>query len=102
MSSCNGRRVLLVDDDLFNREVIGIIAMSGADVATVESGFGALRLLEADRAFDVVFLDVRLYGINGCETASRIRRDGRRGDLPLVAVAACNVEGLRERCLDAG
>jgi CheY-like chemotaxis protein len=51
---------MLVDDDLFNREMIGsIISMSGADVVTVESGFGALRLLEADRAFDVVFLDVR-------------------------------------------
>lgn len=103
MGSCSGRRILLVDDDLFNLEVIGsILAMSGAEVVTAKSGIEALRLLEADRAFDVVFLDVQMPGMDGCETARRIRRDERLRDLPLVAVTANAVAGVRERCLDAG
>lgn len=103
MGACNGRRVLLVDDDRFNLEVIGaILSMAGVDVVTAGSGFEALELLSAGRSFDAVLLDVQMPGTDGCETARRIRQDTRWRDLPLVAVTACVVEGLRERCLDAG
>lgn len=103
MGVCKGRTVLLVDDDRFNLEVIGaILSMAGADVVTAVSGAEALGLLSAGRSFDAVFLDVQMPGMDGCETARRIREDERWRDLPLVAVTACAMADLRERCFDAG
>lgn len=100
---CKGKRVLLVDDNRFNLEVIGgILDMAGVEVVTAESGFEALKTLGAGRIFDAVLLDVQMPGMDGCETARLIRRDGRWRDLPILAVTASTVPGERERCLQAG
>ncbi len=95
--------MLLVDDNQFNLDVIGsILDVAGVEVVTAESGFAALEILEAGRGFDAVLLDVQMPGMDGCETARRIRSDGRWRDLPLLAVTASTGPGERERCLEAG
>jgi CheY-like chemotaxis protein len=95
--------VLLVDDNQFNLDVIGsILDMAGVEVVTAGSGGEALKILGAGRGFDAVLMDVQMPGMDGCETARRIRCDGRWCDLPLLAVTASTEPGERERCLEAG
>lgn len=103
MEACKSRRVLVVDDDEFNREVLSaILSMAGAEVTTVPDGPSALRALTAGMAFDAVLMDVQMPGMDGFETTRRIRENSQWADLPVLAITANVVRGVRKQCLEAG
>ncbi|MBZ0117367.1 MAG: response regulator, partial [Sandaracinaceae bacterium] len=95
--------VLVVDDDSTNRLVASLLLeKAGMKVHLAESGEEALRKIAGD-FFDVVLLDLHMKGIDGLETARRIRADhDRKGRLWIVALTASVYEEDRQRCLDAG
>jgi CheY-like chemotaxis protein/HPt (histidine-containing phosphotransfer) domain-containing protein len=81
-------RVLYVEDNPFNRRLFSLL-MERHGVATdlAASGGEALEMLEG-RAYGVVFMDFHMPGMDGAETAWRMRR--RLGDAcpPVVVVTA--------------
>lgn len=96
-------RILLVEDNDLNRNyVMQQLELLGHRAAVVVNGYEALALLEAER-FDLVLMDCQMPGIDGYETARRLRRR-EQGDrhTPIVAVTADAMSGGRQRCLDAG
>jgi len=66
-------RILLVEDDPSLRDALGLALRShGHDVTAVDSGESCLAAL-AGTPTDIVVLDVMLPGIDGVETARRVR-----------------------------
>lgn len=82
-------RILVVDDDDALREIY-VDALSGRDyeVRAASDGVAALRLMEAGWTPCVVFLDLRMPGMDGWELARRIRSDERWRRTRIVVVAA--------------
>jgi signal transduction histidine kinase/DNA-binding response OmpR family regulator len=82
-------RVLLVDDVIANREIArGILIERGHVVTEAETGAGAVQLA-TDNDFDVVLMDMRMPGMDGCDATKHIRKiAGIRGVVPVVAVTA--------------
>ncbi|MCB1955122.1 MAG: transporter substrate-binding domain-containing protein [Rhodocyclaceae bacterium] len=78
-------RVLLVDDNAIARQVLADLLQSLAfRVEVVASGEAALkRLADATRPCDVVLLDWRMPGMDGLDTARRIRAE-QGGDRPRI------------------
>jgi CheY-like chemotaxis protein len=67
-----------------------------------ETGAEAIRLV-ASRPYDIVFMDLMMPGMDGCETARRIRAlPGPEGRLPIVALTARDMRGNAAEFLDAG
>jgi DNA-binding response OmpR family regulator len=65
-------RVLLVEDEVLISDVTAeALAEQGFEVEAVMSAEEALRHLASDRAFDILFTDVNLPGIDGQELARR-------------------------------
>jgi two-component system sensor histidine kinase/response regulator len=94
------RRVLVVDDNEVNRDVVAeMIRRLGHEVELAVDGASALALM-AGRTFDVVFMDVQLPDIDGLEVTRRIRSRG--GRMPVVALTAHVSREDRDRCLAAG
>ena len=81
--------VLLVDDVAANREIArGILIERGHVVTEADSGADAVQLA-TDNDFDVVLMDMRMPGMDGCEATKHIRRiSGGRGAVPIIAVTA--------------
>jgi len=80
--------ILLVEDDEVNQLVAcGLLECAGHRVTVAASGAEAIAVLEGQRGFDLVVLDMRLPDMDGFEVAERIREltDWR---LPIVAVTA--------------
>jgi len=83
------RRVLIVDDNASARQILcDMVREFGLTTEAVNSGMQALALLrlEAERGkpFDIVLMDWRMPGMDGLETARRIRADSRLLHMPAV------------------
>jgi len=81
-------RVLVVDDDQFIRELIGInLELEGFEVHQAADGEAALREAAALLP-DVVVLDVMMPFLDGIEVARRLRIDPATCQIRLVLLSA--------------
>jgi two-component system, chemotaxis family, sensor kinase CheA len=84
-----GKRILLVDDSPFFRNLLTpLLAVAGYEVTTVESGDRALGLCEAGQDFDVIISDIEMPGMNGFEFASAVKSASRWQNTPMVALSS--------------
>ncbi|HYM02940.1 MAG TPA: chemotaxis protein CheW [Stellaceae bacterium] len=84
-----GKRILLVDDSPFFRNLLTpLLSVAGYDVTTVDSGDRALGLCEAGEDFDVIISDIEMPGMNGFEFASAVKNASRWQNTPLVALSS--------------
>ena len=85
-----GLRVLVVDDNAASREMLTAqLAAFAMNPTAVDSGPAALEALGGpEGGFDLVLLDWRMPGMDGVETARRIRADGRLARQPVVVMVS--------------
>jgi CheY-like chemotaxis protein len=84
-----GKRLLIVDDNATNREIISRQAQSwGMEAVAFESPSEALALIEAGEHFDVAVLDLVMPEMDGRELAREIRRHLSARELPLLLVTS--------------
>lgn len=82
-------RVLVVDDDDALREIyVDALEGSGYDARGAQDGVAALQLMESGWSPCVIFLDLRMPGMDGWELARRIRANKRWRGVRIVVVAA--------------
>lgn len=99
----HGARVLLVEDNATNQEVIAeLLGAVGAITEVAGSGGEAVRLLAGDRPFDLVLMDVQMPEMDGMEATRRTRQLPHRLKLPVIALTANARLEDRARCLEAG
>ena len=65
-------KILVVDDELSIRDSFTLILEGKYRVVTAASGEGALKHL-TDQKIDVVYLDIRMPGLNGLETLRKMK-----------------------------
>ena len=95
-------RILIVDDDRYNRQLLqDLLVHGGFDVTLAQNADEAWQAL-AQGLPDLVLMDIRLGGGSGEALMRRIRTrpDGQR--LVILAVTASAMAGDRERLLAAG
>ena len=97
-------RVLIVDDTKMNLTVTaGLLKNTEVNIDTALSGAEAIVLAEKT-AYDVIFMDQRMPGMDGTETLHRIRRmqDSPNGNTPVICLTADAIVGAKERYLAEG
>jgi len=95
-------RVLVVDDQLANRELLrAILEGDGHEVVVCESGAAALGNPETD-ACDIALLDLRMPGMDGFELLDELRKRPKCSDLPVVFLTAYDDRELHDRALASG
>jgi CheY-like chemotaxis protein len=86
--ACHSLRFLTVDDDVICRSAVSLAlkkAFHPPDQA--ESGDSALTLA-THNAYDVIFLDVQMEGMDGFELCSKIHQTAANQDTPVVFVTS--------------
>ena len=96
-----GKRVLLVEDNTFNRMLANVFLTNLAmDVTEATNGEQAVELARA-QAFDLILMDVQMPLMDGYEATAILRqRVGLTG--PIIALTANAISGEREKCLAVG
>jgi CheY-like chemotaxis protein len=95
-------RILLVEDNLINREVARELLLSaGLLVDTAEDGSAAVTYFRA-RAYSLVLMDLQMPVMDGFEAARAIRALPTGSHVPILAMTANAFENERSACAAAG
>ena len=98
-----GRRILVVDDDVRNIFALtSALEHKGVTVEVGRNGFEALAKLDAVPEMDLVLMDLMMPGMDGLEATRRLRADPRFARLPVIAITAKAMKDDQEQCIKAG
>ena len=103
----SGKRVLLVDDVLINREMARtILEMNHFTVEEAENGEIAVKMISDAKPgyYDVILMDIQMPVIDGYEATKLIRAidDPGRSEIPILAMTANVFDEDKRRTAAAG
>ncbi|HZT43869.1 MAG TPA: adenylate/guanylate cyclase domain-containing protein [Chthonomonadaceae bacterium] len=94
-------RILVVDDELLNRELLGaMIEIVGHEMIEAENGVEALE--KAGPGVDLVLLDIMMPGMDGIEVLRRLKADEARRHIPVVVISALSALDTIVTCIELG
>jgi two-component system, cell cycle response regulator DivK len=95
------RRVLVVEDNAVNLELIRQILEDRFDIAVARDGLEGVEAATSAPP-DVILMDISLPKLDGYGALARLRADERTRLIPVIAVSANAMAADRERGLAAG
>lgn len=93
-----GKRILVADDDSFNREVVsGLLEMVHAETVCVEDGQAAVNIFEnsAIGRFDAILLDIHMPILDGYKATEKIR-SSKHLEAPTIPIFALTADASPE------
>jgi two-component system chemotaxis sensor kinase CheA len=102
--STQGRKVLLVDDSPFFRNMLTpLLKVAGYNVTTLESPLDALEMRESGAQFDIIVSDIEMPKMNGFQFAEKVREENSRWrDIPMVALTSHATQQDIQHGIDVG
>jgi CheY-like chemotaxis protein len=95
-------RIVVVDDDRSSAELLARMLRSiGQTVWVANDGATAIRTVLEERP-QIVFLDIVMRGLDGCDVARALRGHLELDGLVLITLSGSGDEVTRRRALDAG
>lgn len=103
----SGKRVLLVEDNLFNREIaFELLEDRGLTVETANDGSVAIEKIKNSEAgtFDFILMDVQMPVMDGYAATQIIRNlsDKKKANIPIIAMTANAFEEDKKAALKVG
>jgi DNA-binding response OmpR family regulator len=95
-------KVLLIEDDVRVRELYELVLkMDEYAVITAETGEEGLEKAKTEHP-DLIFLDIRLPGMNGLEVLENLRQDEATASIPVVILSNLDDEKTISRGVSLG
>ena len=97
------KTVLVVDDNKINLKVAErLLQTYGVLVECVESGFICIDNLKSGKKYDLILMDDMMPRMSGVETLQKIKVEIPEFDIPVIALTANALTGMREKYLADG
>lgn len=95
------KKILVVEDVEFNRDLIVQLLEEDYDVVTAVDGDEGVRRAELDRP-DLILMDLSLPVVDGWEATRRIKANETLRHIPIIALSAHAMVGDEERARQSG
>lgn len=98
----SGKKILVVDDELFVRELIKIkLKLYGLEIIEGSNGLDAVDLALKEKP-DLILLDLMMPKMDGFEACEKLKADPKTAQIPIVILTARGEQVFRERGEAAG
>ncbi|MFB5676115.1 CHASE3 domain-containing protein [Paenibacillus terreus] len=98
-----GRKVLVVDDDIRNvYALVNGLEKLGMETFSASNGSECLEMLMEHPDTDIILLDIMMPEMDGYETLAAIRGELQLKDMPVIVLTAKAMKEDRDKCLAAG
>jgi CheY-like chemotaxis protein len=99
-----GVRVLMVEDNVLNRQLLlALLKKVNIDAVVATQGEEAMALLgQTEEPFDLILMDIQMPVMDGMDTTKHIRANPIYNALPIIAITANAMPDERRKCLDIG
>lgn len=94
-------RILVVDDDPVNLQVVASALKDNYDCITAPGGNEAINLLKQQRP-DLILLDIMMPGLNGFDLCTIIKSDTGFADIPIIFLTAMDSNEAELQGLELG
>lgn len=94
-------RILIVDDEPINCEIMQHMLGELYQVSSVNSGEEAINICLSKQP-DLILLDVMMSGMNGLETCRMIKENEDTQNIPIIFITGIQDEQQEADCWDAG
>jgi len=95
-------RVLIVDDEVDNRQLLGIMLKCGGfETQTANDGEEALLSVAANPP-DVILVDLLMPGIDGYQLTAQLKQNAKSAGIPVIMLSAMDDSATRKRALSSG
>ena len=95
------KKILIVKDVEFNRDLIGQLPEDTYDVLITADGAEGLQLAAREHP-DLIVMDLSLPVIDGWEATRLLKASAALHDIPIIALSAHAMMGAREKPLRSG
>jgi len=83
-----GCKLLAAEDSFINQKVLlGLLNDSGIEIFMANNGQEALNILEKDKNFDFILMDIHMPIVDGFEATWKIRNDSQYDHIPIIALS---------------
>ena len=88
MNDENKPRILIVDDDTKNIQVLGtVLRLEGYSIYVAQSGRDALKIVKEIKP-DLILLDIMMPELSGFETCKKLKKINSINDVPIIFLTA--------------
>ncbi len=105
LDKLRGRRILVVEDNLLNREVaVALLEHIGVEVDIAGTGIEAVnKVIGSESRYDAVLMDIQMPEMDGLAATGKIRSSKSAiRNIPIIALTAHALKNEEEKCLAAG
>jgi two-component system, cell cycle response regulator DivK len=95
------KKILIVEDVEFNRDLIVQLLEDTYDVLTAADGAEGLQLAAREHP-DLILMDLSLPVIDGWEATRRLKANAALHDIPIIALSAHAMMGDWDKALQSG
>lgn len=101
-----GINILLVEDNEINQQVATeLLEDEGFNVIIANDGLEALNLMKESgepSKYGLIFMDIQMPIMDGYTATEEIRKLSQYNEVPIIAMTADAMTGVREKCIDLG
>ncbi len=106
LKKIRGARILLVEDNEINQQVAcEILRREGLSVDVANNGEEGYKMVGKSgvpSCYDLALIDIQMPVMDGYQSTREIRKMKEYDNLPVVAMTADAMVGVKEKCLEAG
>ncbi|NIR28483.1 MAG: response regulator [Gammaproteobacteria bacterium] len=95
------KRILVVEDVEFNRDLLVQLLEDDYETITAEDGASGIELAKQERP-DLILMDMSLPVVDGWEATRAIKAEEELRDIPIIALTAHAMQGDEEKARACG
>jgi sigma-B regulation protein RsbU (phosphoserine phosphatase) len=102
MTDSEKQRILVVDDERFNINILVDLLKEDYQMMVAKNGEQALKAASSAQQPDLILLDVMMPGMDGYEVCRRLKANPETRDVPVIFVSAMSEDTDETSGLEAG